>query len=165
MTPFMVGMVVMAIGISFGANAGYAINPARDFGPRMFAWIAGWGSQAMPGNYGNVNDYFWIPIVGPLIGAALACPIYDFGIRDILKARRPPEPGVCGVRARRCRTGRPWPTRTSCASRLHDGRAGCNIRLGLALQRRSPDRAGDAIHASTAAPASRRPARPWLGRG
>lgn len=94
MTPFIVGMIVMAVGISFGANAGYAINPARDFGPRMFAWIAGWGSQAMPGNYGNVNDYFWIPIVGPLIGAALACPIYDLTIRDVLKARKPPEPGV-----------------------------------------------------------------------
>ena len=43
MGPFIIGMVVMAIGVSFGANAGYAINPARDFGPRIFAWIAGWG--------------------------------------------------------------------------------------------------------------------------
>jgi glycerol uptake facilitator protein len=96
MTPFMVGMVVMAIGISFGANAGYAINPARDFGPRVFAWIAGWGKEALPGNYGNVNDYFWIPIIGPLIGAALASFLYDFAIQDILKARKPPEPGVFG---------------------------------------------------------------------
>jgi glycerol uptake facilitator protein len=94
MTPFMVGMVVMAIGISFGANAGYAINPARDFGPRVFAWIAGWGKEALPGNYGNVNDYFWIPIVGPLIGAAIASYLYEFAIRDILKARKPPEPGI-----------------------------------------------------------------------
>jgi glycerol uptake facilitator protein len=96
MAPFMVGMVVMAIGISFGANAGYAINPARDFGPRMFAWIAGWGKEAMPGNYGNVNDYFWVPIVGPLIGAALASWLYDFAIRDILRARKGPEPGLVG---------------------------------------------------------------------
>jgi glycerol uptake facilitator protein len=94
MAPFMVGMVVMAIGISFGANAGYAINPARDFGPRMFALIAGWGKVAFPGNYGNVNDYFWIPIVGPLIGAALASLLYDSGIRSILMARKPPEPGL-----------------------------------------------------------------------
>jgi glycerol uptake facilitator protein len=65
MAPFIIGMVVMAIGVSFGANAGYAINPARDFGPRVFAWIAGWGKEAMPGNYGNVNVYFWVPIVGP----------------------------------------------------------------------------------------------------
>jgi glycerol uptake facilitator protein len=94
MGPFMIGMVVMAIGISFGANAGYAINPARDFGPRIFAWIAGWGKEAMPGNYGNVNDYFWVPIVGPLIGAAIAGFVYDLGIQDFLRARKPPEPGL-----------------------------------------------------------------------
>jgi glycerol uptake facilitator protein len=92
MHPFIIGMVVMAVGISFGANAGYAINPARDFGPRLFAWVAGWGKLAMPGNYSDVglhvNNYFWVPIVGPLIGGALAAPVYNFGIRDILFARR-----------------------------------------------------------------------------
>lgn len=65
-------MVVMAIGISFGANAGYAINPARYFGPRIFAWIAGLGKVAMPGDYVNITAYFWVAIVGPLIEAALA---------------------------------------------------------------------------------------------
>jgi glycerol uptake facilitator protein len=96
MAPFMVGMVVMAIGISFGANAGYAINPARDFGPRMFALIAGWGKVAFPGDYGNIKDYFWVPIVGPLVGAGIASFLYDFAIRDILRARKAPEPGVVG---------------------------------------------------------------------
>jgi glycerol uptake facilitator protein len=96
LAPFIVGMIVMAVGISFGANAGYAINPARDFGPRMFALIAGWGKVAFPGDYGNVNDYFWVPIVGPLIGAAIASVLYDWGIRDVLKARMGPEPGVHG---------------------------------------------------------------------
>ena len=71
MAPYVVGLIVVAIGISFGANAGYAINPARDFGPRMLAWIAGWKSIAFPGDYGNINNYFWIPIVGPLVGAAV----------------------------------------------------------------------------------------------
>jgi len=92
--PFVIGLIVMAIGVSFGANAGYAINPARDFGPRMFAWIAGWGKVAFPGNYGNVNDYFWVPIVGPLIGAAIAAFVYDLGIQDFLKARKGAEPDV-----------------------------------------------------------------------
>jgi glycerol uptake facilitator len=96
MAPFMIGMVVMAIGVSFGANAGYAINPARDFGPRIFAWIAGWGKVAMPGDYGNVNFYFWVPIVGPLIGGAIAASVYDLGIEYFLRARRGPEPGVHG---------------------------------------------------------------------
>jgi glycerol uptake facilitator protein len=91
--PIMVGFVVMAVGASFGAQTGYAINPARDFGPRLFAWIAGWGKLALPGNYGpplgggNISGYFWIPIVAPLVGAAIACYLYDFGIRDILVAR------------------------------------------------------------------------------
>ena len=65
LAPLIVGFIVVAIGISFGANAGYAINPARDFGPRLFAWFEGWKAIAMPGDYGNVNTYFWIPIVGP----------------------------------------------------------------------------------------------------
>ena len=43
LAPLIVGFIVVAIGISFGANAGYAINPARDLGPRLLAWIAGWG--------------------------------------------------------------------------------------------------------------------------
>jgi glycerol uptake facilitator protein len=94
LAPLIVGFIVLAIGLSFGANAGYAINPARDFGPRVFAWIAGWGKLAMPGDYANISGYFWIPIVGPLIGAALACPVYDIGVRSILMARRGPEPGV-----------------------------------------------------------------------
>jgi glycerol uptake facilitator protein len=95
--PVVVGFIVLAVGISFGANSGYAINPARDFGPRMFAWFAGWGKVAMPGDYGWINTYFWVPIVAPLIGAALAAPAYDLGIRNILRARRAaaeaPEPG------------------------------------------------------------------------
>jgi hypothetical protein len=48
---------------------------------------------AFPGDYGNVNDYFWIPIVGPLVGAAIAGFFYDFFIQDILKARHTPAPG------------------------------------------------------------------------
>jgi len=96
MAPFIVGMIVLAVGISFGANAGYAINPARDFGPRMFALIAGWGKVAFPGDYGNINDYFWIPIIGPLLGGAIAAVTYEVGILSVLKARRSAEQGVEG---------------------------------------------------------------------
>jgi glycerol uptake facilitator protein len=87
MAPFVVGLIVVAIGLSYGANAGYAINPARDFGPRIWAWITGWKSIAFPGDYGNVNTYFWIPIVGPLVGAAVGALIYDLGVRNVLIAR------------------------------------------------------------------------------
>jgi glycerol uptake facilitator protein len=87
LAPLAVGLVVVAIGLSFGANAGYAINPARDFGPRLFAWIAGWGKVAMPGDYGNISGYLWIPIVGPIVGALLGAYVYDFAVRDVLIAR------------------------------------------------------------------------------
>jgi glycerol uptake facilitator protein len=87
LAPVVVGFVVVAIGLSFGANAGYAINPARDFGPRLFALVAGWGKIAIPGNYGNVNDYMWIPIVGPFLGGLVGAFVYDFTIRDVLFAR------------------------------------------------------------------------------
>ena len=43
--PLFVGFVVMVIGMSFGMNSGYAINPARDFGPRLFTAVAGWGTE------------------------------------------------------------------------------------------------------------------------
>jgi glycerol uptake facilitator protein len=87
LAPIAIGFVVVAVGISFGANAGYAINPARDLGPRIFALIAGWGKVAFPGDYGNVNTYFWIPIVGPFVGGLIGAVVYDFGIRNVLIAR------------------------------------------------------------------------------
>lgn len=86
--PLMIGFAVAAIGMSFGANAGYAINPARDFGPRLFAWIAGWGDTALPGTIpGEFAWYFWVPIIGPLIGGVIGVLLYDLFIGDILHAR------------------------------------------------------------------------------
>lgn len=82
--PFMVGIAVAAIGMSFGVDAGYAINPARDFGPRLFTWLAGWGHNAFPGPL----HYWWVPIVGPLVGAAIAVPVYRFFIEKTLIARQ-----------------------------------------------------------------------------
>ncbi|MCA1731509.1 MAG: MIP family channel protein [Actinobacteria bacterium] len=89
--PIVVGLVVVLIGCAFGANAGYAINPARDFGPRVFAWLAGWGQVALPG----INYYFWVPIVGPLIGGVLGALAYDFFIGNVLVARgAQPDPEI-----------------------------------------------------------------------
>jgi glycerol uptake facilitator protein len=89
--PLIIGLIVAAIGASYGANAGYAINPARDFGPRFFAWVAGWGRVALPGSYSapafHFSNYFWIPIVGPLIGGVIGVVIYDLFIGDVLHAR------------------------------------------------------------------------------
>lgn len=89
-----IGFIVVAIGMSFGVNAGYAINPARDFGPRVFAWLAGWGAAALPGDGPGYSTYFWVPIVGPLVGGAIGAYAYDFSIHSVLKARSAPEVGV-----------------------------------------------------------------------
>jgi glycerol uptake facilitator protein len=91
MTPLIIGFAVAAIGMSYGANAGYAINPARDFGPRLLAFFAGWGKVALPGSYHvagfHFSDYFWIPIVGPLVGGIIGVLVYDYFIGDVLHAR------------------------------------------------------------------------------
>jgi glycerol uptake facilitator protein len=80
--------------MSYGANAGYAINPARDFGPRLFAFFAGWGQVALPGNGPGFSWYFWVPIVGPLIGGVVGITVYDFFVRNVLNARGVPEAEV-----------------------------------------------------------------------
>ncbi|MGW2935986.1 MIP/aquaporin family protein [Streptomyces sp. NPDC001156] len=99
--PLVIGFVVAAVGMSYGANAGYAINPARDFGPRLFTWLAGWQELALPGTLaGSFHDYFWIPIVGPLVGGVIGVLVYDLFIGDVLHIRAqpnaPPEPGEAG---------------------------------------------------------------------
>ena len=45
MEPFIIGLIVGAIGMAFGFNCGYAINPARDLGPRLLTWVAGYGKE------------------------------------------------------------------------------------------------------------------------
>jgi glycerol uptake facilitator protein len=92
LAPLGIGLAVAAVGMSYGPNAGYAINPARDFGPRLFSYFAGWGKVAMPGTYHalggpNFTGYFWIPIVGPLIGGVIGVILYDLFIGDILHGR------------------------------------------------------------------------------
>lgn len=95
--PFLIGMVVTVIGLTFGPNAGYAINPARDFGPRLWTFFTGWGELALPGTHEWFSFYFWIPIVGPLIGAVVGAVVYDLFIGQVLAARTGgPEPGRAG---------------------------------------------------------------------
>jgi glycerol uptake facilitator protein len=100
MGPFLVGMVVLVIGLAFGTNAGYAINPARDLGPRLWTFIQGWDDIAFPGKFQWFHGYWWIPIVGPLIGGAIGALVYDGFIGHVVKARAeekvPPEPGRAG---------------------------------------------------------------------
>jgi len=71
--PVIVGALVVAIGMSFGFNAGYAINPARDFAPRLFTAVAGWGSDVFRAGH----SWWWVPIAGPLIGGLVGGFVYD----------------------------------------------------------------------------------------
>lgn len=68
-----IGFIVVAIGMAWGTDAGYAINPARDFGPRLASFITGYGT-AWRDQYGNF--YFWVPIVGPLVGGLVGAALY-----------------------------------------------------------------------------------------
>lgn len=80
----MIGLLVATIGASGGYLEAWPINPARDFGPRLFAWLAGWGSSALPGP----QAYFWVPIAGPLVGGVVGAGIYQFLIKPYLPSGR-----------------------------------------------------------------------------
>lgn len=71
LNPLVVGVLILAIGLSLGGPTGYAINPARDLGPRI-------AHQILPIKNKGTSDwgYSWVPIVGPLIGAALAAGLF-----------------------------------------------------------------------------------------
>jgi glycerol uptake facilitator protein len=64
--PYLVGALVWGIGLSLGGPTGYAINPARDLGPRIAHFLL-----PIPGKGSSDWGYSWVPVVGPLIGAAL----------------------------------------------------------------------------------------------
>jgi len=71
--PILFGGLVVAIGMAFGFNAGYAINPARDLGPRLFTFVGGWGGDVFRAG----NGWWWVPIAGPLVGGPLGGWLYD----------------------------------------------------------------------------------------
>lgn len=81
--PAVVGALVLLIGMTFGYNSGYAINPARDFGPRLFTATAGWGA----GVFTAGNAWWWVPIIGPCLGAVAGGWIYD----ALITRHHPPE--------------------------------------------------------------------------
>lgn len=88
LAPYIIGILVVAIGMSFGVDSGYAINPARDFGPRLFAFFAGWGSAALPGDGVGFSGYFWVPIVAPIVGGILAALVFNYTLHPVLESRK-----------------------------------------------------------------------------
>lgn len=77
MGPFLVGGTVLAVGLSLGGPSGYAINPARDLGPRLFGLVA--GTQGL-----FADGYWWIPVVAPIIGGLIGIYLYDWFVTAYL---------------------------------------------------------------------------------
>ncbi|HZP53832.1 MIP/aquaporin family protein [Actinocrinis sp.] len=88
MAPVVVGLIVVAIGMAWGTDAGYAINPARDFGPRLASFFTGYGT-AFRDQYGDL--YFWVPIVAPLIGGLIGAGLYKVLIGRFLPGPTEPD--------------------------------------------------------------------------
>ncbi len=90
--PVLIGRIIGAIGLSLGGLTGYAINPARDFGPRLASALLGWG----PAVFHSHGGYFWVPLVAPLVGGPCGALLYDGLVRGHLpptrraKSARPP---------------------------------------------------------------------------
>lgn len=70
--PYFVGILIWALGLSLGGPTGYALNPARDLGPRIAHAIL-----PIPGKGSSDWGYAWIPVVGPIIGAILGLVIFN----------------------------------------------------------------------------------------
>lgn len=88
--PILIGLTVAMV-ISVVAPLTQAgLNPARDFGPRLFAYFAGWGQVAIPGPRGG---FFTVYILSPILGALLGGAVYRWGIRPGLSLHHTPEEG------------------------------------------------------------------------
>ncbi|MFM9034217.1 MAG: MIP/aquaporin family protein [Mycobacterium sp.] len=92
--PLIIGLLVVAIGLGWGANAGYAINPARDFGPRLASFITGYHEAWFSAN--GPQLYFWVPVIAPIIGGLIGGALFVFCIEKFLPAAvtNPAEIGV-----------------------------------------------------------------------
>jgi glycerol uptake facilitator protein len=90
LAPVVIGLLVVAIGMAWGTNAGYAINPARDFGPRLASFLTGY-ETAWQDQYGQL--YFWVPIVAPVIGGLIGAALYQLLVGRFLPIAEEPEPG------------------------------------------------------------------------
>ena len=74
LAPLLIGLLIAVIGSSMGPLTGFAMNPARDFGPKLMTFFAGWGEISFTG--GRDIPYFLIPIFAPIVGACLGAAIY-----------------------------------------------------------------------------------------
>ncbi|XP_003418441.1 aquaporin-9 isoform X1 [Loxodonta africana] len=72
LVPLVIGLLIVVIASSLGLNSGCAMNPARDLSPRLFTALAGWGTDVFTAG----NNFWWIPVVGPMVGSIFGGLIY-----------------------------------------------------------------------------------------
>uniref|UniRef100_A0A8D2L0U0 Aquaporin 10 n=1 Tax=Varanus komodoensis TaxID=61221 RepID=A0A8D2L0U0_VARKO len=78
--PLAVGLLVLSLSLAMGANCSCAINPARDLGPRLFTYVAGWGPQVFRWVHLAGHYWWWVPVLAPLVGAAAGTAVYQLGV-------------------------------------------------------------------------------------
>jgi glycerol uptake facilitator protein len=100
LAPLLIGLLIAVIGSSMGPLTGFAMNPARDFGPKLMTFLTGWGEISLTG--GRDIPYFLVPIFAPIVGACLGAAAY----RGLI-ARHLPSPLATGKDAGPAIDGKP----------------------------------------------------------
>ncbi len=91
LAPLLIGLLIAVIGGAMGPLTGFAMNPARDFGPKLMTFFAGWGEVAFTG--GRDIPYFLVPLIAPVIGACLGAA----GYKALICKHLPGIGGACAV--------------------------------------------------------------------
>ncbi|MCU1716460.1 MIP/aquaporin family protein [Pseudomonas sp. 5P_3.1_Bac2] len=78
LAPLLIGLLIAVIGGATGPLTGFALNPARDFAPKLMAYLAGWGEMAFTG--GRDIPYFWVPLCAPIVGTCIGAALYRLAI-------------------------------------------------------------------------------------
>lgn len=91
LAPLLIGLLIAVIGGAMGPLTGFAMNPARDFGPKLMTYFAGWGEVAFTG--GRDIPYFLVPLIAPVIGACLGAA----GYKALICKHLPGIGGACAV--------------------------------------------------------------------
>jgi len=91
LAPIFIGLTVSSVICLLAPLTQAGLNPARDFGPRLVAWLFGWGPAAFPDDRGG---FFFVYILAPVIGGQAAALLFTFVLEPLLK--KPKETGACG---------------------------------------------------------------------
>lgn len=84
MSPVFIGLTVASVIFLIAPLTQAGLNPARDLGPRIVAWLTGWGSTAFPDNSGG---FFWVYILGPVIGGTVAAWFFMYIMEPLMKKK------------------------------------------------------------------------------